>query len=79
VQGIHKLQADRGEGLLLIPQWKNAHFYPVLRGLYNDSVAKFLSYSVFRNVFMPGDDPTSFFGPTYQGNIEVWYLNFSSV
>jgi Reverse transcriptase (RNA-dependent DNA polymerase) len=78
VKVLTKLQFDKGEGLLLIPQWKNAHFYPSLRGLALKYVIKKLSYDG-SNIFLPGDDPTSFFGPMYKGNVEVWHLKFSAL
>jgi hypothetical protein len=78
LEAVLKLQADKGEGLLLIPQWKNANFYPHLCKLKYQFGFEPLVYSG-KNVFVSGDDPTSFFDENFVGNVEIWHLNFLTV
>jgi hypothetical protein len=78
LEAVLKLQADKGEGLLLIPQWKNANFYPHLRKLKCRFGFEPLVYNG-KNVFVSGDDPTSFFDKNFVGNVEIWHLNFLTV
>jgi hypothetical protein len=75
---ILKLERDGGVGLLLIPQWKNASFYPYIRKLYAKHRFQHIAYDGAR-IFLQGDDPTSFFDENFKGNVEVWSLNFASV
>jgi hypothetical protein len=78
LEAVLKLQADKGEGLLLIPQWKNANFYPHLRKLKSRFGFEPMVYNG-KNVFIGGDDPTSFFDKNFVGNVEIWHLNFLTV
>jgi hypothetical protein len=75
---VFKLQADKGVGLLLVPQWKNADFYPVLRNTIDKYPVRKHVYNG-TGVFVRGDDPTSFFDKNFAGNVEVWLLNFVDV
>jgi hypothetical protein len=78
LNAVFKLQADKGVGLLLVPQWKNADFYPVLR----NTIGKYpVQKQVYNGtgVFVQGDDPTSFFDKNFAGNVEVWLLSFVDV
>jgi hypothetical protein len=75
---VLKLKADKGIGLLLVPQWKNADFYPILRTLMDTYPVRKYVYNG-TGIFVQGDDPTSFFDKNFEGNVEVWYLNFVDV
>jgi hypothetical protein len=75
---ILKLQREKGMGLLLVPQWKNANFYPYLKKLSYQHGFKRIVYDGF-GIFVQGDDPTSFFTSSFVGNVEVHRLNFSTL
>jgi hypothetical protein len=68
------LKECKAKGLLLVPQWKFSYFYPMLA-----AVKKFTEKrAVFsgKDIFVEGADAGSFFGPRYNGNVEVIYLNY---
>jgi hypothetical protein len=73
-----QITTGQGDGPFTNTQWKNAHFYPSLRDIAPQHVFKKLCYDG-SNIFVPGDDPTSYFGSAYRGNVKVWYLNFLAV
>ena len=64
-------------GLVLIPQWKTSHFYPVLMTLKKKKcfVANYV-YSL-QGIFIQGADAGSYFGPAYRSNVELWHFDFS--
>jgi hypothetical protein len=71
---LNYLKECKAKGLLLVPQWKFSYFYPMLA-----AVKKFTEKrAVFsgKDIFVEGADAGSFFGPRYNGNVEVIYLNY---
>jgi hypothetical protein len=62
--------------LLLVPQWKSSHFYPVLMRLKNKSVCKTVAVFDGRGMFKAGTDKLTYFSDNYVGNVEVWELDF---
>jgi hypothetical protein len=66
----------KAEVLLLIPQWKNSHFYAMCKNISKEFIRKVIVFDA-KNVFQHGFDKTSYFGPEYRGNVEVYWLNFS--
>jgi len=72
------LKICRSAGFLLVPQWKNAFFYPLLLNLQRTAVFKGKWVFVGKNVFLHGADKTSYFGPGFVGNVEIWYLDFNA-
>jgi len=75
IQHLKNLQAS---GLILLPQWKNTTFYPAFRATVG---TRFCLRKIVYNgqgCFLHGADPLSYFGPEFRGNVEVYYLNFSS-
>ena len=77
VKALLHMKCYEANGLFLVPQWKNAHFYPVLRELKNLGFVKNVLVYDGSNVLIQGSDPTSYFGPNFKGNLEVWHLDFS--
>jgi Reverse transcriptase (RNA-dependent DNA polymerase)/RNase H-like domain found in reverse transcriptase len=74
---VAHLKTCNGEGLLLVPQWENAYFYPLLMNLSSQVCLKKLVFEG-KNVLRSGTDSHSFFGPEYKGNIEIYWLNFGT-
>ena len=71
------LEKGKGNGLLLVPQWKNAVFYPFLMDYFN-SKAKVKRWILpGKNIFKRGADNTSCFGPEFSGQVEIWYFDFN--
>jgi hypothetical protein len=64
-----------GEGLLLIPQWKNSHFYAVCQNIDRKYVRKVIIFDG-KNGFQHGFDKNSYFGPEYKGNVVIYWLKF---
>jgi RNase H-like domain found in reverse transcriptase len=62
--------------LLLVPQWRNSSFYPVLNEYRRK--AAFRKCLVFNgsNAFKSNTDISSYFGPNYVGHFEVYHFNF---
>jgi len=74
---LNYLKCCRAKALVLVPQWKTSFFYPELIKLKSTQwCKKVLVYSGV-NVFVQGSDPTSYFGPCYNGNIEVWCIDYT--
>ena len=74
---LNYLKCCRAKALVLVPQWKTSFFYPELIKLKSTQwCKKVLVYSGV-NVFVQGSDPTSYFGPSYNGNIEVWCIDYT--
>jgi hypothetical protein len=76
MRALNHLEITGSEALVLVPQWKTSYFYPRLLALKRTSVfQRKFTYSG-KNVFKFGNDLRSYFGPHFQANVEVWYLNF---
>jgi hypothetical protein len=75
-RAINHARNCKAEVLLLIPQWKNSHFYAMCKNIPKKFVKKVIVFDA-ENVFQHGLDKTSYFGPEYRGNVEVYWLNFS--
>jgi hypothetical protein len=60
---------------LLIPQWKNSHFYAVCQNIDRKYVRGVIVFDG-TNGFQHGFDKTSFFGPDYKGNVVIYWLKF---
>jgi len=76
VRTLQHLQNCNATGLLLVPQWKNSHFYPVLRRL---AVRPYVQRKIVYNGnggFVHGADRNSHFGPNFTGNVEVYHFKF---
>ena len=73
---VYHLKQCRAAGLLLIPQWKNAHFYPVLLQEKNGLHCRDVKVFNGNGCFLQGSDASSYFGPSFKGNVEVWYLDY---
>jgi len=71
------LQKSFGAGLLLVPQWKNAVFYPFLMDYRYHFALKNRWILPGKNIFKKGADNTSCFGPEFAGNVELWLLDFN--
>jgi len=74
---LSHLELCKSAGLILIPQWKNAYFYPLLDALKGTPAFKGRWIFGGHNVFIQGSDKTSYFGPSYNGNVEIWHIDFS--
>jgi len=71
------LEKSKGNGLLLIPQWKNAAFYPFLEDFIKTKFVKNRWVLGGKNVFRRGADSTTCFGPDFTGNVELWLFDFN--
>ncbi len=71
------LQKSLGCGLLLIPQWKNAVFYPFLLDFLKQPALKNRWIMAGENVFKRGADNSSCFGPDFTGKVEIWLFDFN--
>jgi len=69
------LQKCKGEGLLLVPFWKSAAFYPLLTDLPK-SIVKGKWSLHGGGIFKRGADAASCFGPDFTGMVELWLLQF---
>jgi hypothetical protein len=74
-KSINHLRLCSGTGLLIVPQWKNYSFYPMLTEIDNKFVKGVKVYNGAA-LLKKGDDDSSCFGPHFRGNIEIWYLKF---
>jgi len=74
---VHHLADCHATGLLVVPQWKNAYFYPVLKSLIGTEMLRRVCQYPGGRFLKQGSDPTSCFGPDFKGNLEVWYLDFT--
>jgi hypothetical protein len=63
--------------LLLIPQWKNAVFYPFLLEYLGSGNVKNRWILPGKNVFKKGANNSSCFGPDFSGQVEIWYFDFN--
>jgi hypothetical protein len=71
------LEKSKGNGLLLIPQCKNAAFYPFLEDFIKTKCVKNRWVLGGKNVFRRGADSTTCFGPDFTGNVELWLFDFN--
>jgi hypothetical protein len=76
IPAILHLEKCKGTGLLLIPQWKSAAFYPFLMSFITSKGTKRWTLPS-KNVFRRGADNTTCFGPDFVGNVELWLLDFN--
>jgi hypothetical protein len=77
IPAILHLQKSFGCGLLLVPQWKNAAFYPFLCDYLKDTALKNRWIFAGKNVFKKGADNSSCFGPDFSGKVEIWLFDFN--
>jgi len=77
LRAIAHLRLCKAEAYILVPQWKTSQFYPVLLKLKNTPAYKMHFVYPGRNVFKHGSDVNSFFVPNFDGNVEVWYIDFT--
>ena len=75
-RALYHLKLSKAAGLFLVPQWKNSYFYPLW--MLERQYPSFKGVWVYAGpgMFTQGSDSSSFFGPHFKGNIEVWYLDF---
>jgi hypothetical protein len=71
------LQKNKGTGLLLIPQWKSAVFYPFLMDFAREPQLVNRWVLGGKNVFKRGIDNSTCFGPDFSGNVELWLFDFN--
>ena len=74
---IQHLEICKTKGVLVVPQWKNAYFYPLLRNCKLAGKVKLTLAYEGKNALIQGSDPTSYFGPSYRGNLEVWLIDYT--
>jgi len=74
---LRHLQNCQGEGIILLPQWKNNFFYPAYR--LASSSPGFVKRVIYEGagIFRHGADIHSHFGPSYCGNVELIHLRYS--
>jgi hypothetical protein len=72
---LHLLKC-KGNGMILVPQWKTAYFYPFLMEYMAKNVAKRWVLPG-KNIFRRGADNTTCFGPDFVGNVEIWIFDFN--
>jgi hypothetical protein len=72
---LNYVKACKANAILLVPQWKNAYFYTILKEFEKYTVKKAVYNG--ENVFVEGVDAGSHFGKNYRGNVEVYHLNCS--
>jgi hypothetical protein len=75
-RALYHLKRCSAAGVFLFPQWRNSYYYPLFN--LERGEKSFLGCWVFsgQNIFIQGSDPTSYFGPAFRGNVEVWVLDF---
>jgi hypothetical protein len=62
--------------LVLIPQWKNSYFYPFVQSFKDDAACKNVFILSGKMMFRAGFDQTTIFSERYDGNVEIWHLDF---
>jgi len=72
------LEKGKGSGLLLVPQWKSAVFYPFIEEVLKTKFVKNRWILYGKNVFCRGADSTTCFGPDFIGNVELWLFDFNA-
>jgi hypothetical protein len=76
IPALLHLEKSKASGLLLIPQWKTASFYPLVLD-YRGKVGTNRWVLPGKNIFRRGADNTTCFGPDFVGNVEVWFFDFN--
>ena len=71
-RAVNYLKLSKVRALCLVPQWKFSHFYPRLMDLCEQGFVQEVYVFPGDNAFIQGSDPTSYFGPSFKANIEVW-------
>ena len=74
-RAVNYLKLAKARALCLVPQWKFSHFYPWLMDLREQGFVRKVYEFPGENVFVQGSDPTSYFGPSFKANVEVWDLD----
>jgi hypothetical protein len=76
-RALYHLKRCKGAGWFLIPQWRNSYFYPLF--LQEKTILAFKKSWVDpgEGIFIQGSDSSSYFGPSFKGNIEIWWLDYS--
>ena len=69
-------EADRSGKGKYFPQWKTSYFYPILHSYSKTNIFKRKVTYGGKTVFISGTDTKSYFGPNYNGNVEIWHLSF---
>jgi hypothetical protein len=69
------MQNCSAEGLLLVPQWRNSYFYPLLMDIKKSALLRKIVFDG-SNIFERGIDNTSYFGPDFKGHVECYWLKF---
>jgi hypothetical protein len=77
IPSVLHLEKGSGSGLLIIPQWKNAAFYPFLIDYLKTRFVKNRWVLPGKNVFKKGADNSTCFGPDFNGQVEIWYFDFN--
>jgi hypothetical protein len=69
------LEACHGEAVLLVPEWRNAYFFPMINTIHRKNVKGKVIFDG-SNIFKHGADKSSFFGPGYRGNVVCIWLKY---
>jgi len=77
-RALRHLKLCKAAGLFLVPQWKNAYFYPLLKFVQSTTAYKGRWIFKGENIFIQGSDKTSYFGPSFSGNVEIWHVDFTA-
>jgi hypothetical protein len=72
---LSHMQNCAAEGLLLVPQWRNSYFYPLLMDVNKSVLIRKIIFDG-GNIFEKGIDNTSYFGPDFKGHVECYWLKF---
>jgi hypothetical protein len=62
--------------VVLIPQWKNSYFYPLVKDVASSRNCKGILVEPGMGLFQAGFDKTTVFSDKFNGNVEVLDLNF---
>jgi hypothetical protein len=73
---LNHMKIVQTAALVLIPQWKTSYFYPVFTDLELTGIAKNKKVYHGRDMFQLGQDVRSYFGPNYNGNVKVWFIDY---
>ena len=73
---MNKLIIEKGIGLLVVPEWKSADFYPCLLQLRKHKKNEMWNFKG-TNVFETGIDTSSYFGPEFNCAVNLWKIDFS--
>jgi hypothetical protein len=67
----------RANILILVPQWKNRYFYPLVHSFRNCAACKNVIVLSGKMMFKAGFDQSTIFSEKYDGNVEIWHLDFT--